>query len=140
MNRLNQLQWPLIIGLGAFALLRPFMNITGMMDFFGRPFGQLFITLLISAAWLLIVVLFRVREPLLTLVCTGVVHGLFAFILGVILSPLLAGEMFAPFANPFILPFAVTGILVTNALWGLAVGLVAWVIQRSIQPSNQQES
>lgn len=139
-NRFNQLHWPLIVGMAALAFIRPFMNITGMMDLIGRPSGPILMTLLISAAWLAIVVLSSVREPVLTLTCTGVVYGLFAFLLGAILSPLLTGELSGPIANPFILPFAVAAILVTNALWGLAIGLVAWVIQQAIRPSNGHTS
>jgi hypothetical protein len=140
MTRFNQLHWPLIVGMAALAFVRPFMNITGIMDAIGRPAGPIAMTVLISLAWLAIVVLLDVREPVLTLTSTGVVYGIFAFMIGAILSPLLTGEIYGPFARPFVLPFAVTGILVTNALWGLAVGLVAWALQQSKQPRNKPQS
>ena len=139
MNKLQQLHWPLIVGMGAFALIRPFLNIIGVMDLLGRPFGPVAVTVLISVAWLAIVVLARVREPIWTLTFTGIVYGVFAFALGTILSPILTGELSGPIANPFILPFAVTGILVTNALWGFVVGLAAWAIQRVNRPGGQPE-
>jgi hypothetical protein len=140
MNRLKQLQWPLMVGMASLAFVHPFMNISGLMDLLGRPSGPLFMQMLISVAWLAIVVYFNVREPVLTLTCTGVIYGVFAFILGAILSPLLTGELYGPMASLFILPFAATGILVTNALWGLAIGLIAQAIQQSIRPRKGYHS
>jgi hypothetical protein len=125
MNKLEQLHWPLIIGMGALALIRPLMNITGLMDGLGRPVGPLLITGLISVAWLMIVVAFRVRQPLLTLICTGGAYGLFAIILSAILSPILTGALSGPITNPF----AVVAVLITNAIWGLIVGVIAQGIQ-----------
>lgn len=122
MNKLNQLHWPLIIGMGALALIRPFINLTGLMDRLGRPFGPLLVTALISLAWLVIVVTSRVRRPVLTLVCTGLAYGVFAIVLSAILSPILRGELMGPLTNPF----ALVSVLITNAIWGGAVGLVAW--------------
>ena len=130
MNSLKQLHWPLIVGMGALALIRPFMNITGLMESLGRPFGPIFLTVVISVVWLAIVVLAKVPKPLLTLVFTGISYGVFAIIISAILSPILTGELAGPFARPLILPFAVVSILVTNALWGLIVGLVAQAIQQ----------
>lgn len=132
MNRLKQLHWPLIAGMGALALARPLMNMTGMTDLLGKPRGPVLMTILISAAWLAIVVLARVRQPLLTLIFTGLSYGLFALVIGAILSPILTGELSGPLANPLILPFAVAGILLTNALWGGVVGIIAWGAQRAI--------
>lgn len=140
MNRFNQLHWPLIIGMGALALIRPFMNIIGLMDALGRPTGQILVTLLISAIWLAIVVLNRVERPVLTLVLTGMVYGLFALVLGAILSPILTGQLSGPLANPFILPFALVSILVTNGIWGLIVGVLAWAIGQIGQPQKQSPS
>jgi hypothetical protein len=131
MNNLKQLHWPLIIGLGALAFLHPLLNISGMMEIIGRPLGPILVNLFISAVWLVTVLFVRARQPILTLVCTGAVHGLFALLLGAILSPLLTGASFAPIANPFILPFALTSVLLTNMLWGFAVGVVAWALQQA---------
>jgi hypothetical protein len=137
MNKLDQLHWPLIIGMGALALIRPLMNITGLMEGLGRPFGPILLTVLISLAWLAIVVFLRVRQPLLTLIFTGVTYGVFAFVLGAILSPILIGELFGPLANPFIFPFALVSVLVTNAIWGAVIGLFAWGIQRLAGPQKR---
>jgi hypothetical protein len=129
MNNPKQLHWPLIIGMGALALIRPFMNITGLMEELGRPFGPLFITLLISIAWLAIVLFAKVREPILTLIFTGVTYGVFTILISAILSPILDGRLSGPITNPF----AFVSVLITNAIWGMTIGLIAWGIQRSKQ-------
>ncbi len=126
MHKFEQLQWSLIIGLGALALARPLLNIIGLMDGLGRPAGPLLISVLISLAWLAIVVLGRVRQPLLTLVCAGVVYGLFAIVISAILSPILTGELSGPATNPF----AMVAVLITNAIWGALIGIVALVLQK----------
>jgi hypothetical protein len=125
-QKLNQLHWPLIIGMGALALVRPFLSITGWMDGLGRPFGPIFVTALISVAWLVIVVIAKIRDPLLTLACTGLAYGVFAIALSAILSPLLTGALAGPLAHPL----AVIPVLVTNLLWGGIIGSIAWGIQR----------
>jgi hypothetical protein len=126
MDRLEQLHWGLITGLGALALIRPLLNIVGLMDGLGRPFGPLLVTALISLAWLVMVVLSRVRRPFATLVWSGIAYAVFAIVLSAILSPLLHGELLGPLTNPF----AFVAVLITNALWGGAVGLLALGLQR----------
>ena len=125
MNKLEQLHWPLIIGLGALALIRPLLSVVGLMDGLGRPFGPLLVTALISLAWLGIVLISRVRRPFLTLVWTGIMYGIFAMLLSAILSPILHGKLMGPLTNPF----AFVAVLITNAIWGGAVGLLALWLQ-----------
>lgn len=137
MERIKQLHWPLIVGMGAFTFVHPLMNLTGMMDSIGRPIGPLSVMVLISGAWLALVLMTRVRQPVLTLTFTGIVSGIFAIGSGALLAPLLTGAPFAPLANPWLLPFALSSILITNTLWGLAVGLVAWAIQHGRQADNR---
>jgi len=127
MDKLDQLHWGLILGLGALALIRPLLNIVGLMDGLGRPFGPLLITGLISLTWLVIVVTSHVRQPLLTLVWTGIAYGVFAILLSALLSPILDGALRGPLTNPL----AVVSVLITNAIWGGAVGLLALGWQRA---------
>jgi hypothetical protein len=117
MNKLEQLHWRLIISMGALALIWPLINTTGMMGGLAR----IVLTMLISAIWLAIVLFFRVRQPLLTLICTGIVHGVFAILLSVIILPMLTSELASPISNPF----AIVAVLGTNAIWGLVVGMIA---------------
>lgn len=133
MNKFDQLHWPLIIGMGALALIRPLMNITGLMEGLGRPSGPIFLTVLISVAWLAIVVAANVHQPLLTLTFTGITYGVFAILISAILSPLLTGE----FSGPLTSPFATVAVLVTNAMWGAVVGLFAWGIRGLAGPTKR---
>lgn len=132
MQKLDQLHWGLILGLGALALIRPLLNIVGLMDGLGRPFGPLLITGLISLVWLVIVVTSNVRQPLLTLVWTGIAYGVFAILLSAFLSPILDGALRGPLTNPF----ALLSVLITNAMWGGAVGLVALAVQQGRKPGQ----
>jgi hypothetical protein len=125
MNKLNHLQWPLIMGLGALGLIRPLMNVTGLMEGLGRSFGPILITVLISLAWLAIVVLVRVREVLLTLICTGLASGVFALLISAIVSPIVMGQLSGPITSPV----AIVSVLFSDAIWGALVGLCALAIQ-----------
>jgi len=133
MHKLKHLHWPLIIGMGALALIRPVMNITGLMEGLGRPFGPLLITVLISLAWLLIVVLLDVREPLLTLFFTGLIYGVFALLISAILAPMLTGQLMGPITSPV----AIVAVLLTNAIWGAFVGLCALALQAVTRPTHR---
>lgn len=133
MNTVEDLHWPLITGLGALALLRPLLNITALMDGLGRPFGPLLITALISLLWLLVVLLSRVRRPFATLVWTGIMYAIFAVLLSALLSPLLHGALMGPLTNPV----ALVAVLITNAIWGGAVGLLAMLL-RSLRTEQPQ--
>lgn len=126
MNELKRLHWPLIVGMGALALVRPFLNIVGLMEQMGGAIGVVVVTLLISLVWVLIVVGANIRQPLLTLVFAGMTYGVFAILLSAILSPLLTGQLQGPIMNPF----AIISVLVTNAIWGAALGLITLIIQR----------
>lgn len=133
MTKVEQLHWPLIIGMGALALIRPFLNITGLMENLGRPLGPLLITLLISLAWLAIVALNRVHNPLRTLVWTGVTYGVFAILLSALLSPLLEGH----YSGPLRSPIATISVLITNTIWGGLVGLVALGIRKATPSTHE---
>jgi hypothetical protein len=133
MNKLNQLHWPLIMGLGALGLIRPLMNVTGLMEALGRPFGPILITVLISLAWLAIVVLVRIRDVLLTLICTGLTSGVFAILVSAIVSPIVMGQLSGPISNPV----AIVAVLFSDAIWGALVGLCALAIQALTRPTHR---
>ena len=133
MNKLNHLHWPLNTGLGALGLIRPVMNVTGLMEGLGRPFGPILVTMLISLAWLTIVVLVRIRDVLLTLVFTGIASGVFAILIRAIVSPLLTGRLSSPISDPV----AIVAVLITDAIWGALVGLCALAIQALARPTQR---
>ena len=62
--------WPLAIGLGLFALIRPVLNIFGVMEEV-KPAGPIIATLLISAVWVVAILWTRAPRPVLTLVVAG---------------------------------------------------------------------
>ncbi len=84
------------------------------MDELGRPLGPVLATLGISLVWIAVVGLFRVPEPVLTLVSAGVVYAVLSIILSAILSPILTGELQGPVATPF--GVDVISLLAVNAI------------------------
>lgn len=116
----------LILGLGALALIRPLMKITGFMDIIGQQFGTILMTILISLAWLVIVIKRKVPNPITVLVFSGMSYALFVIILSGILSPILLGNLQGPLTNPL----AIASVFITNAIWGFVVGGIAKAIGR----------
>lgn len=128
MDKLAQLHWPLIVGLGALALVRPLVSVVQhQLGIPGSPAIPIGITLAISLVWIGAVGLSRVAHPLLTLVFTGLVYGVSSIALSAVLSPLLTGRLDGPLAHPF----AILPIIVVNGIWGLATGALAATIRRA---------
>jgi hypothetical protein len=125
---LKNLHWPLVLGLGALALVRPLVRIvidpTGMAD---APAAAITISILISVVWIAVVGWTNVDHPVLTLVCAGVVYGVLSIGLSAVLSPILTGQLRGPLA----MPFTIIPVLLTNAFWGLVTGLIALVVRRA---------
>ncbi|MCM3000185.1 hypothetical protein M3647_22170 [Paenibacillus cellulositrophicus] len=121
-----KLSLPLIVGLGAIAMIRPIMKMTGLMDLIGQQFGSILMTVLISLAWLIIVIMKKVTDPVRTLVLAGVAYALFAIIVSGVMSPILTGHLQGPLTNPF----AFVSVFITNAIWGLIVGAIAQGIRK----------
>jgi hypothetical protein len=125
---LKNLHWPLVLGLGALALVRPLIRIvtdpSGTSD---APATAITLTLVISVIWVAAVGLTRVSHPVLTLVCAGVVYGVLSIVLSGILSPILTGQLQGPLA----MPFAIIPVLAVNAVWGLITGVIALLVRRA---------
>ncbi|MCQ9368662.1 hypothetical protein NQ038_12685 [Brevibacterium sp. 50QC2O2] len=127
-NVIASLHWPLIIGLGALALLRPVLRIVAeQLGVSVTPVVPILATLVISAVWIAVVGLSRVAHPLLTLVFTGLAYAVFAIVLSGVLSPILDGRLQGPLANPL----AIVPMLATNAIWGLLAGALALLVRRA---------
>lgn len=128
METLKSLHWPLVLGLGALALVRPLIRVVtdpgGTSD---APAVAITVTLLISVVWIAVVGWTNVAHPVLTLVCAGLVYGAASILLSAILSPLLTGELQGPLATPL----GIVPVLVTNAVWGLVTGALAALVRRS---------
>ena len=120
--------WPLVIGLGALALIRPLLRITGIADALAPgPLAPVATTVLITVVWVAAVLIARVPRPFLTLLHTGVAYGVFAIALSAILSPVLDGRLQGPLTNPF----ALVTVLLLNAAWGAVAGGIALGIKRT---------
>lgn len=127
MNKIKSLQWPLILGLGALALVRPLVSIVEFqLDVSDPPAVPIIITLVISAVWIAVVGFSKTAHPVLTLLFAGLTYAVLSIILSGILSPILTGELQGPLA----MPIAIIPVLLTNAIWGLAAGGLALVVQR----------
>lgn len=124
---LQDLSWPLVLGLAAVGLVRPLFSILGLSDALGRPATPVLLTALITAVWALVVGFSRVRRPVATLVAAGLVYAVAAILLSLVLSPILDGHVEGPVANPF----AIVPMLLTNAVWGLVAGGLALALQRA---------
>jgi hypothetical protein len=125
---LMNLHWPLVLGLGALALVRPLIRIlvdpSGMAD---APATAITVSIAISVVWVAVVGWTNVAHPVLTLVCAGVVYGLLSIVLSAVLSPILSGRLQGPLAQPF----TIIPVLLTNAFWGLVAGLIALLVRRA---------
>ncbi|WP_433939976.1 hypothetical protein [Paenibacillus lautus] len=115
-----------ILGLGALALVRPIMKMTGIMDLIGQQFGSILMTILISLAWLVIVLIKKPASPVVILIFAGMSYALYAVILSGLISPLLDGKLQGPLTNPF----ALVSVFAINAIWGFVVGFIAKTLRR----------
>lgn len=127
MNIIKSLPWPLIVGLGALALLRPLVNVvTHQLGVSSLPAIAIIITLAISVVWIAVVGLSTTVHPVLTLLFAGLTYGVLSLVLSGVLSPILTGHLQGPLA----MPIAIIPALLTNAVWGLATGGLALLVQR----------
>lgn len=117
----------LILGLGAIALIRPMLKITGIIHLVGEQFGSILMTVLISLVWLFTVVNKNSQYPVRILIFSGITYAVFAIILSGILSPIINGELQGPLTNPL----ALISVFVTNSIWGLTIGVIALGIRKN---------
>ncbi|WP_313663381.1 hypothetical protein [Cellulosimicrobium cellulans] len=117
----RSLSWPLVLGLGALALVRPLLSVTGLDGAIGRPAAPLLTTLVLTVVWVVAIVVARPAHPLATGVAVGLAYGVLALVLSAVLSPILTGELQGPVAHPV----AIVPMLLTNAAWGAFTGAVA---------------
>ncbi|GGD60475.1 hypothetical protein [Paenibacillus nasutitermitis] len=125
----EKLNWSLIIGLAALALVRPLMSLLGWLEKIGQPTASISISIVITIIWIAVAVLGRAERPLIHLTFTGLAYGGFAIVISAILSPILDGELRGPITNPF----ALVSVLATNAIWGFLAGLAAAAIQKKLK-------
>jgi hypothetical protein len=78
--------WPVVLGLGALALLFPLAELTGASDALGAVPTALLLLGLVAAVWIGGVGLLRVPRPVLTLTLAGAVSGVVLVVLSLTLA------------------------------------------------------
>lgn len=132
----QQLQFRLVLLLGAFALIRPILRLTGVAGNEGPlnpAVASVGATVLITLVWIFAVIQSRTARPVLTLALAGVTYALLSSTLAAVLSPILDGELQGPLTNPF----ALVSVLIVNAAWGAISGCLAWVIASAREHSSR---
>jgi hypothetical protein len=116
------------------------LSITGFYDALGgASWTPTLITILIAAVWVGVVVTARASNPLVTLVLVGGLYGVFAILLQQVIWNLILGGV--PEDAPSSVPVVVmswVSILVTNAIWGVFLGLLATVFGRLLPGRNAE--
>ncbi|MCK8678383.1 hypothetical protein [Streptomyces lichenis] len=122
---LGTLPWAVIIALGAFALLRPVLSITGAYDGgpLGKPVGPILLTVVVILVWTATAVVRRFPRPVESLAFAGVAYGVLALLLNLSLQPFLAGAELPPVPG-------MVAMVVFNAAQGALCGLVALALLR----------
>ncbi|PRX49556.1 hypothetical protein B0I33_103593 [Prauserella shujinwangii] len=117
------MSWKLVVALAAFGLLRPLLSMAGVLDALGKPWSPLAATAVIAVVWVGAVVWARPAQPVLTLTLAGVGYAVLAVLLNLAAQPLFEDARLVPGAG-------MIAMLVTNALWGAVLGVVAFGILR----------
>ena len=119
------LPWPLIVALGAMALLWPLTALTGVGGT-GAP-RALTILGLTAVVWIGAVGLGRVPHPVLTLTLAGLVFGLVAMAAAL----LLGGPGGPGRAGP---AWTVLAAVLVHVFWGCVAGVLALALQKAVGP------
>ncbi len=116
----TNLHWPLIVALGAFALIRPFLSILGLSE--GGPGVPIVATALITVVWIAAVVIRCVQRPIITLTAAGGMYGVFVLVMMIVGDPSRVSQL--GYAGP--------SIMITNLVWGGIAGFIAEGIRRLV--------
>ena len=114
---MRDLRWPVIVALGVSGLVRPVLSVAGAFDSRG-PWAPLAVTVVLAVLWVAVAVWLRVNRPVLTLTLAGVVYGLCAIGLNLVLHLFLDSAEWIP-APGYV------AIVAWNAALGAVLGLIA---------------
>ncbi len=118
--------WPVVLGLGALALLFPVAELTGASDALGAVPTALLVLGLVAAVWIGGVGLLRVPRPVLTLTLAGAVSGVVLVVLSVALGTRPGGGGLAVLVGAF--------EVVRSTVLGTLAGVLAAVVQHTRSP------
>lgn len=120
----KKLNWGVITTLSFIALIRPVMSMLGISEAIGKPVASITATIIISLVWIIAVVFRQEPQPIRTLIFVGIGYGILAIVISGIFSPILTGHLQGPLTNPF----AIISVLMTNAIWGVITGIIAYAV------------
>ena len=118
--------WPVVLGLGALALLFPLAELTGASDALGAVPTALLLLGLVAAVWIGGVGLLGVPRPVLTLTLAGAVSGVVLVVLSVALGTRSGGGGLAVLVGGF--------EVVRSTVLGTLAGLLAAAVQHTRSP------
>lgn len=127
-------QWKIIIPLAALGLVRTFMHVNRVYD--AAPRAEGVVWLAVIAAWVTVVIVKDVPNPLDTLLITGALNGLLSAIMQQAYWTTFWADVAATEMPTFdvmhtgVRAMAVGSSVLTGFVWGAAAGLVAATIRR----------
>ena len=126
MDRRTGPRWDLVLILGAVGLVRPLLSIVGGDDVLGGgPRGPILVTAALAVLWVSVVVTTRAPNPVGTLAAAGALYGILAILLQQAIWKLSLGDAPEGASPGPVLAMSWVSILLTNAIWGAFLGLVA---------------
>lgn len=120
----KKFNWGFIATLSFITLIRPVMSMLGISEAIGKPVASITATIIISLVWIIAVVFRQEPQPIKTLIFVGIGYGILAIVISGIFSPILTGHLQGPLTNPF----AIISVLMTNAIWGVITGIIAYAV------------
>ncbi len=114
--------WPVVLGLGALALLFPLAELTGLTDALGSAPTALLLFGTVTATWIGVVGFGRVPRPVLTLTLAGAAFGVVLVALSVTLRTL-------PDVDGVLVVLGALLEMVRSTVLGALAGLFAAAIQ-----------
>ena len=119
----SEVSWPVVLGLGALALLFPLTHLTGLRDALGSAPTGLLLFGVVIATWIGVVAFGRVPRPVLTLTLAGAVFGVVLVGLSVTLRTL-------PDVDGRLLVLGAALEIARSVVLGALAGLLAAALQR----------
>ncbi|WP_082232034.1 hypothetical protein [Halobacillus massiliensis] len=121
------MNYTFIFTLGALALIRPLFSGLGLLEMIGKPAASQAVTFVITIVWVAAAVWKDIDQPVKTLIGAGLVYGMFAIVISAVLSPIVTGDLQGPLTHSL----GALSVLLTNAIWGLAAGVIAAGLQKT---------
>jgi hypothetical protein len=123
----ESVSWPVVLGLGALALLFPLAELTGVPDALGAALTALLLFGLVAVVWIGGIGLGRVPRPVVTATLAGVVFGVILVVLSLALGT-------GPDVDGALIVGVAAFEIGRSAALGALAGLLATAVQRDRRP------